>query len=65
MANETERDYSNPESDISVDDNDSDSDYVYCSESSSGEKTKVTKSARKLNSDEEISSVLPTKRVRL
>ncbi|PKY30615.1 hypothetical protein RhiirB3_447785 [Rhizophagus irregularis] len=36
-----------------VDDNDDDSDYAYSSESSSCEETMVTKSARKLNSDEE------------
>jgi hypothetical protein len=41
-------------------DNDDDPNYV----SSSCEETKVTNSARRLNSDEEISSVSPTERVR-
>jgi len=54
-----EKDYSDPESDTSTeffnDDNDDDPDYVYSSGSSSCEETKVTKSARKLDSDEEIS----------
>jgi hypothetical protein len=49
----------------SSDIDDDDSSYVYSSGFLSCEETRVTKSACKLDSDEETSSVLPTKQVRL
>jgi len=60
----TEEDYSDESVNDNNDDDPNDPDYVY-SLSSSCEETKVTKSARKLNSDEETPSVSPAKRVRL
>ncbi|CAB5350285.1 unnamed protein product [Rhizophagus irregularis] len=73
-ADETEEDYSD-QSDTDAgfvdDDNDDDPDYVDSSESSSSaeyspcEEVKVKKPARKLESDEETSSVSLTKRTRL
>ncbi|CAG8612946.1 15627_t:CDS:10, partial [Funneliformis caledonium] len=59
---ETEEDYSDLES--VNDNNNDDPDYVY-SPSSSCDETKVTKSARKLNSDEKTPSVSPAKRTKL